>query len=78
MSKDRQGPCVYISGLPRSTPRSFWKVFYRLARVAARESEKASIDTMLYGVGYIECPSDGGDPRHIPIDRWAAPVEAKP
>lgn len=65
----RHGPCVYLSGLPRSMPRWLWKKTYRSARVILRESEKATTDVMLFGTGVIFRPDDGSDPSHIP---WPA------
>lgn len=57
---------VYLSGLPRSTPRPLWKFLYRRTRVAAREAEKVWIDMSIYGSGYIQFNHDA-DPKHIPI-----------
>lgn len=49
------------------TARKAWKVYYRKVRVVRRETLKATIDTVLYGTGVVLIPSDGGDPKHIPI-----------
>ena len=65
MSK-RVGPCLYITNLPRSTPRALWKWLYRYKRVELREMEKAHTDTMLFGTGLILYPDDD-DPKYIPL-----------
>jgi len=41
-----------------------WKIYYRLIRIARRESLKAATDAMIYGVGAVLVGD--GDPRHIP------------
>lgn len=61
---ERQGPCLYITNLPRSWNRGLWKWFYRLNRVHLRELEKAEIDKMLFGTGFMHYPN-GGDPKRL-------------
>lgn len=64
----RVGPCIYITDLPRTTPKAAWKYIYRLYRVLQREAEKMHIDAMCFGTGFMEFP-EGGDPKHIPVDQ---------
>ena len=72
MMSQRKGPCIYLSGFPRTTPRSVWKYVYRLYRVHQRELEKAQIDMLLYGSSFM-CYPDDGDPKHIPLDQVILP-----
>lgn len=42
-----------------------WKIYYRLLRIINRESNKAMLDMMIYGTGYVKIDDNGI--RHIPI-----------
>lgn len=46
-----------------------WKKFYRLTRVARRETMKAAIDMMIYGTGFMKVSNDGSDPEHVPFEK---------
>ena len=52
-----------------SQAKAIWKVLYRALRVARREGNKAAMDVLLYGTGAVFFPSDGADPRHVPIEQ---------
>ena len=65
---ERKGPCIYLSGLPRTTTKAEWKWFYRLSRVTARESEKVQLDMMLFGTGFMML-RNGEDPCHVPAEK---------
>ena len=48
--------------------RRRWKVYYRLLRIARRESWKAAMDMAIYGTGYIHVDPNNPDLcQHIPI-----------
>lgn len=63
----RIGPNVYITNFPREASRSVWKWYYRKMRVIVRENEKAAVDMVTYGSGYVKTFDDGSDPQHVPI-----------
>lgn len=49
--------------------RAEWRAFYRLMRIARRESYKAMIDMLLFGIGACEVGPDIPDLiRHIPAE----------
>lgn len=64
----RRGPCIYITDLPRTTPKTTWKWIYRYCRIVLREREKAYMDVYTFGTGYIMYPLDS-DPTYIPAER---------
>lgn len=39
--------------------RQLWKWYYRQLRIARREAWKATMDCMIYGVGYVRVSDDG-------------------
>lgn len=39
--------------------RQLWKWYYRQLRIVRRESWKATMDTMIYGVGFVRVTADG-------------------
>lgn len=66
-----QGPIIYISGLPRSTPKAAWKAFYSISRTIywrdLEERNKVVIDMVLFGFGFYEMTEDGL--KHIPPEK---------
>ena len=53
------------------TAREYWRVVYRMIRIARRETLKAAMDTMIYGTGAVYIPANGDDPRHVPWPEMA-------
>ncbi|MCG7932092.1 MAG: hypothetical protein N0E44_18840 [Candidatus Thiodiazotropha lotti] len=53
-----------------------WKWLYRRIRIARREADKAMLDCMLYGSGFIQFRSYG-HPEHIPFRDIKIMVEDK-
>ena len=45
--------------------KATWKVYYRALRVCRRETGKAYLDALMYGVGYVKV-IPGADPEHVP------------
>lgn len=52
-----------------------WKVVWRLIRVGRRESAKATMDTMLYGIGCTYVGHDGI--LHVPAAEMLTVFEAE-
>lgn len=49
--------------------RREWKHWYRLLRIARRESQKAEFDMLLYGQSAVFI-SDNGEVSHVPLSEW--------
>jgi hypothetical protein len=56
--------------------RLAWYLYYRMQRIIARESGKAFIDQLKYGIGYMEVDFETAEPRHVPYKdlRKAEPI----
>lgn len=48
--------------------RKAWKAWYRLIRIARRESGKASMDCILFGTGLVRIDENGEAKRIAPQD----------
>ena len=49
------------------TAREHWKRYYRVLRIARRETLKAASDMLVYGTGVVIISSTDHLPRHIPM-----------
>lgn len=53
-----------IIDCPRDTSRPLYKYLHRIARISAREAQKACIDMLIYGQGTVRVTD--GWPEHVP------------
>lgn len=54
------------------TAKERWKKFYRLLRIARRESKKATEDMILYGSGFVRMKENGESER---VEPWKVILE---
>lgn len=43
----------------RTMPRWLWRWFYRQHRIIRRETNKAAVDALIFGIGYVRTSEDG-------------------
>jgi hypothetical protein len=59
------------------TAREYWKLRWRMIRIARRETSKATADMVVYGTSIVRVSLDGLA-EHIPIQQWRYATDASP